>query len=271
MTNKMFFLFVFMMFSTCLSVVIDLNKNTTTRPEVVIIFSRQRSGSTTLSSILATDKCSLFGNEIWIDTNGQPGQDFLNAHEIMGVNRTTVMDNPLRFLTGLNEKLCSSSELPEECGGKCTIVAKLFDLHYKWFLTPDGIRDIISDERIEFVILERDVNEVYTSTKSARRRGDWTTHPGKNRPSKEYYGLPPLKFIEDHNSWYSFIRKSLLENGRVYTEVSFQSLKGCNLFNKVLPKVFYNLGFDLNDIDVKDHYVDNGLEDLVEGCPEFKK
>lgn len=203
--------------------------NAPKQPSYLIVTSRQRSSSTTLSRVLASHPCALDGNEIWFEKSTQ---DKLGAHNYTGMGWKAVHTEPHLFLTSARAKICakalSDGTIPDTCGGQCTIVIKMFDQHG---LKRDVISSLMADPSMAFVVLERDVGGEYCSHQRAELHHDWGTLPGKHKT-----GLPlldcaevPEKYVNVHNDWFHFVRRALGLHGRIFVDVSFDLVASCGL------------------------------------------
>lgn len=210
------------------------------QPAYVIVLSRQRSSSTTTSQVIAGHPCALFGNEIW-----GKAQDVLGAHDYANMTWPEVRDDTDRFLTTGREHICSNAisdgTIPESCGGQCTIVVKEFDIHR---ISERGMDQLMQDERIEFVVLERDVHGEYCSHEEARVHNDWGTIPGahKQRLSPVNCEDIPEDYVQTHEEWFSRVRSALQRNGRSYVDVPFSLIASCR-FREFAQSIYTRMGF----------------------------
>lgn len=235
-------------------------------PKIIAVMSMQRSGSTTLSRLIASHKCVVWGNEIW-DHNKL--QDVLGAHAMTGLDEDYSSLHPVDFLLQVNEIVCKSSLVPEECNGWCSIVVKVFDIHD---ISESGLMDLVRCPEVGIVILQRSLSERYSSKISASMNGDWNTVPSKSRPEHEMHPVVPYEERNKYDTWFSFLRNTLSEADKVYIEVSFAMVKTCRLFDTVLPSLLSFFGLDIQDgVYVENMWEDDTIEEIAEECetPRF--
>lgn len=230
-------------------------------PKVIAVASMQRSGSTTLSRLIASHKCVVWGNEIW---NPDKDQDVLGAHAMTGLDVEYSASHPVDFLLRVNEMVCKSGLVPEECNGRCSIAVKVFDIHY---ISESGLADFVMSPDVGIVILQRDISELYASKLSASKNGDWQTTPSVFRPEHEAHPVVPYEARDRYDTWFSYLRNTLSEAEKVYMEVSFATVKTCKLFDTVLPSLLTFFGFDIQDgADVENLWEDDTLEQIAQKC-----
>lgn len=199
------------------------------RPDYIIVSSRQRSSSTTLTSVLGSHPCVISGNEIWTDN---PVQDRLDAHSMVNMTSKEISENPDLFLQKAHGLICQKSNLPEMCGGNCTIAIKMFDEHK---LSYTGIKSLMNNRNNFFVVLERDVRGEYCSYHKAQMTGDWGVTPQGHKKSTEHFkcGVIDRTFESKHNTWFSMLTTNLKEMGRFFISVPFSMVASCELKNVV--------------------------------------
>lgn len=212
-------------------------------PTYVIVLSRQRSSSTTTSQIIGSHPCALFGNEIW----GVREQDILGAHEYANMTWSDISDDAHRFLATARDHICSKAisdgTLPDDCGGQCTIVVKLFDIHG---ISDMGLDTLMRDESMEFVVLERDVEGEFCSHEEASVHNDWGTVPGAHKLGEPHVDceVVPDDFIQTHDDWFARIRSALHRHGRSFVDVPFSLIASCRL-KEFAQSMFGRMGFPL--------------------------
>jgi len=210
-------------------------------PKIVAVMSMQRSGSTSLNTLLSSHPCGINGNEIM---TADKGQDILGAHKATGMSQKDSHSNPVDFLMRSHEMLCKTHS---QCGGDCTIFVKIFDVHV---LSNEGLTEMAMNEDIGYIVLERDVHESYESLQNALNHKDWLTVPGQKRPDKEVYTITD-KYLDRQRNWYEKVRGLLKDFGRTYVEVSFVTVQSCDILHDVLPSIYSFFGMQLYDnIDV---------------------
>lgn len=184
-------------------------------PKAVAVVSMQRSGSTSLNTLLSSHPCAINGNEIM---TADKSQDILGANIATGRTQEYSHENPVEFLRESHELLCKTNS---ECGGDCTIFVKIFDIHM-W--TLEGLEKLRRSDDLGYVVLERDVDDSYSYLQNALNHKDWLTVPGQERPEKEVF-VPTDRYLNRQRGWYSNVRGLLRKFGRTYVEVSFQSVQ----------------------------------------------
>jgi len=227
-------------------------------PKIVVILSMQRSGSTSLNTMLASHPCALNGNEIMTD---RESQDLLLAHKLTGMDWEYTRSNPLEFLMESHRHICGTRS---ECGGDCTIFVKLFDING---ISDENLLDLFSSQEIGYVVLERNPADSYSSMKNAEEQGDWLTSPGENRPKKINYELTE-KYRKRQSDWYVKLRGFLRDVGHTYVEVSFQSIQSCDLIHEVLPRVYNFFGMESGmvvNVD-DDNFLESSMEEFIKKC-----
>ena len=201
----------------------------TPQSDYIIVAARQRSGSSTLSSVIGGHPCAVNANEIW--TN-QPSQDILGAHEFTELDEHEIRQYPREFLSQIHGPLCDLSMengMIDSFCDKCTIVLKMFDIHS---ISPDGIKNLMSDKDISFVVLERDVQKESCSLQLAHQKGDWGTTPGQHKIKADFQCVPASpEFVQNHDYWFNNIRKELANHGRFFLHVPFDAVASCQLKN----------------------------------------
>ena len=229
-------------------------------PKIISVMSMQRSGSTTVSRLLSSHKCVLWGNEIF--SGGS--QDVLGAHDLLGYVPGESREDPLGFLLKLNKSICKSESVPKECNGRCTVIVKIFNNHQ---VSEQGISDIISSEDVGIIVLQRNLNDWYSSSIAAWKQGDWNTTPHDNRPEREIFQTVPVKNKDMYTSWFEKIRSLSNEVGKLYLEVPFSSVKTCNLFDMVLPSAYKFFGIDFDDgVEISNGWKGDNIEDILLAC-----
>lgn len=220
-----------------------------TQPTYLIVASRQRSSSSTLSRVFASHPCALHGNEIFSE---DPKQDHLGAHAAVDMSQHDIYGDPHEYLTRAQKAICaqavSDGTVPDVCGGQCTIVIKLLDV---FGLPQAGIAALMGDPRMEFVVLERDIPGEYCSYARAMSQGDWGTTPGQHKAS-----LPdvpcdevPREFTDKHEDWFAELRQQLRRSRRSFVDVPFALVASCGL-KSLAERVFAMFGFPL-PIDIE--------------------
>lgn len=214
------------------------------QPSYLIVTSRQRSSSSTLSRVLASHPCALHGNEIWTDGKTQ---DHLGAHQHTGMSGQEILDDPHLFLTSAGSEICaeaiSDGTIPVTCGGQCTIVIKMFDSHG---LSRDGIASLMRDSNMAFVVLEREVGKEYCSHLRATTLGDWGTTPDGHKKD-----LPPVDcdevprdFSLKHDRWFYRVRQELRLNERSFVDIPFALVASCGL-QRLAESIYAMHGFSV--------------------------
>ena len=231
-------------------------------PKIIAVMSMQRSGSTTVSRLMASHKCVVWGNEIFAGG----GQDVLGAHDLLDYTSGESRDDPLEFLLELNKSICKSESLPKECNGRCTVVVKIFNNHQ---VSEQGISDIISSEDVGIIVLQRNLNDWYASNVAAWSLGDWNTTPHDNRPHREIFQTVPVKDKDRYINWFDKIRSLSNEVGKLYLEIPFSTVKTCGLFDMVIPSVYKFFGIDFEDgVDINNAWKGDNIEDILLSCSD---
>lgn len=219
------------------------------QPTYLIVASRQRSSSSTLSRVFASHPCALHGNEIFSEDRKQ---DHLGAHAVVDMTQSEIYDEPHEYLTLAQEALCAEAvadgTIPDVCGGRCTIVIKLLDI---FGLSGAGIASLMEDPRMEFVVLERDIQGEYCSYARAMSQGDWGTTPGQHKASLQVVPCDdvPREFSDKHEDWFAELRRQLRRSSRSFVDVPFALVASCGL-KSLAESVFAMFGFPL-PIDVE--------------------
>jgi len=193
------------------------------QPKYIIVASRQRSSSSTLSNVIGSHPCVLSGNEIW---SNSPAQDMIGAHGMVNMTNSEISENPEIFLNEVHEKACKN--LPNMCNGKCSIVIKLFDIH-----GVKGVVNLINDKDFFFVVLEREIRGEYCSHLKAKLYNDWGTTPGAHKSLDFQCDETDSVFIEQHDNWFSFLRNTIRSAGRFFMDIPFSVVASCELRNLV--------------------------------------
>ena len=247
-------------FLLCINVVNSIHTffDETIPPKVIALMSMQRSGSTTVSRLLSSHKCTVWGNEIFSGGN----QDVLGAHETLGYTPEETRKNPLQFLLEVNKSICK--QVPSECNGRCTIVVKIFNIHQ---LSENGISDIISSDDIGIVVLQRELKDWYSSSVAAWTMNDWNTTPHDNRPVREVFDNVPTKDKARYTEWFDKIRSLSTYLGKMYLEIPFSSVQTCALFDMVIPSIYNFFGFNLEDgVDIRNSWKGDNIEEILMSC-----
>jgi hypothetical protein len=248
----------------CVRTVSAVHFDGTTQPDYLIVAARQRSGSTTLSSVIGGHPCAVSANELW--TN-DPNQDILGGHQFTTMkNDPEIRDNPREYLSQVHPHLCEQSrergDIDSSCSS-CTIVVKMFDIHC---VTQSGIKELMSDESIRFVVLERNVHQEYCSLELAHQKGDWGTTPGQHKSNGGgvdfVCGDATPEFAAKHNEWFDYLRLELFNQGRLFMNVPFDAVASCNLKN-VAASIF---AFGGLETPVEFDYHDRNIESLFDHC-----
>ena len=238
------FLFFFL-FSLCNGITIEQPKP----PKYIIIASRQRSSSTTLSRMISSHSCVIDGNEIW---SRPRAQDKLGAHDIADMSDEDIRLFPDEFLLSTYDELCENArmngDIPSECE-TCTISIKLFDVH----ALGDNVIYLMENPEFEFIVLERPVQGQFCSWKRAEIHNDWATVPGNHRPET---ALPendcmniPHAYVERNVKWFRMLRNGFKKTGRIYTEVSFETVSSCKLL-KLMGIIYSQFGLSLGQLNL---------------------
>jgi len=193
------------------------------QPKYIIVASRQRSSSSTLSSMIGSHPCVLSGNEMFTD---KPGQDKIGVHSMVNMSHTEISDNPERFLLEAHEKACQG--LPSMCNGKCTISIKLFDIH-----GVNKVEKLVNNKDFFFVVLEREVRGEFCSHMKAKTLNDWGTTPAAHKSVEFNCPETEIAFIEKHNYWFHLVRSSLTNASRFFMDIPFSVVASCELRNLV--------------------------------------
>lgn len=232
------------------------------QPDYLIVSSRQRSGSSTLSAVIGGHPCAISANEIWTDS---PYQDHLGAHQVTTMDHDEIRDDPRGFLSQVYGPLCEQArergDIDLSCS-KCTIVLKMFDIHS---ISTSGIESLMDDDTIDFVVLERDVQDQFCSLEVAHQKGDWGTTPGQHNSNKRdefVCGHVTQEFASEHHAWFDFLHRELLNKGRYFLNVSFYSVASCEL-KRVASSIFAFGGLE-NPVDFE--YNDYNIESLFDSC-----
>ena len=229
-------------------------------PKVISVTTLQRSGSTTVSRLIASQKCAVWGNEIFVGGS----QDVLHGHELAEYTIQEARDNPVQFLLDVNKIVCKSEDIPKECNGRCTIVVKVFDNH---LISEKGMAEMITSPDVGFVLLQRPLLDWYSSGWSAWKNNDWDTTPNAKRPERKVFKYAPDEAKARFSTWFDKLRTGLNEVGKLYIEVPFASVKTCSLFDKILPSVFNFFGMDMEDgVDIENKWKGDNIESILESC-----
>lgn len=230
--------------------------------DYIIVAARQRSGSSTLSSVIGGHPCAVDANEIWTDS---PSQDILGGHYFTTMDYPEIRNNPREFLSEVHGPICQQSrergDIDPSCSS-CTIVVKMFDIHS---ISSSGIRGLMGDDSISFVVLERDVQQQFCSLELAHQKGDWGTTPGQHSEKKMKNfecGDVTHEFASKHHAWFNFLRLELFNKGRYFLNVPFDSVASCNL-KRVASSIFSFGGLE-SSIDFEYH--DKNIESLFVSC-----
>ena len=235
------------------------------RPNYVIVSSRQRSSSTTLTSVLGSHPCMVSGNEIFVN---DPVQDRLGAHSFVNMTYEEIREFPDLFLSKAHSNICKNQYLPPVCQGHCTVSVKLFDEHS---ITYPGIQSLMENDDNFFLVLERDVHDEYCSFKKAKETGDWGVTPqGHNKQLKfECPDYVDLDFKFRHKRWFNMLRSKLHEAGRFFIEVPFSLVASCRLHNLV-NSIFMATGQPLSNIALElkgtKFFMNGEMENLFKNC-----
>ena len=249
------FLFVFL-FSLCNGVIIEQPKP----PKYIIVASRQRSSSTTLNRMISSHSCVIDGNEIWFKPRAQ---DKLGARGITDMTKEDIALFPDEFLMSTYDELCENArmngDIPSECE-TCTISIKLFDVHN----LGNNIIYLMENPEIEFIVLERPVQGQFCSWMRAQIHNDWATVPGSHKPetiipSNDCMNVPH-EFVENNLKWFRMLRNGLKKTGKIYTEVSFETVSSCKLSN-LMGSIYSQFGLSLGQLSLPPD-----LEDLFTDC-----
>ena len=232
------------------------------QPDYIVVAARQRSGSSTLSAVIGGHPCAVSANEIWTDS---PHQDVLGAHYLTTLDNKEIREHPLDFLSQVHGPLCEQAmergDIDYSCSS-CTVVLKMFDIHS---ISASGIKDLMNDEAIKFVVLERDIQDEFCSLELAHQKGDWGTTPGQHKEKKmENFvcGSVTHEFAYKHRAWFDFLHLELLNMGRYFLNIPFDSVASCNL-KKVASSIFAFGGLETSiDFD----YKDSNIESLFLSC-----
>lgn len=233
-----------------------------TPSKYIVVAARQRSGSSTLSEVVGGHPCAVSANEIWTDSHSQ---DILGGHHFTTLDNTEIRENPQEFLSQVHGPLCEQSrqrgDIDHSCSS-CTIVVKMFDIHS---ITTPGIKKLVADDSIQFVVLERNVQQEFCSLELAHQKGDWGTTPGqhKDKNTKDFEcGSVTHDFASRHNAWFDFLRLELLNHGRYFLNIPFGSVASCHL-KRVASAIFAFGGLE-TPIDFD--YDDEHIETLFSAC-----
>ena len=206
----------------------------------IIVAARQRSGSSTLSTVIGGHPCAVTANEIWTD---QPSQDSLGGHKFTDLDDKEIRQFPREFLSQVYISLCNQAkdlgQIEASCD-KCTIVVKMFDIHS---LSATGVKSLIEDEDIAFVVLERNAEQESCSLQLAHEKGDWGTTPAQHKVADFHCTNATKEFVAKHDEWFSFLRVQLLKKGRYFLNVPFDSVASCKLQN-VVQSIFAFAGLE---------------------------
>jgi len=231
-------------------------------PKVISVTTLQRSGSTTVSRLIASQQCAVWGNEIFVGG----GQDVLHGHELAEYTIQEARDNPVQFLLDVNKIVCKSDDIPKECNGRCTIVVKVFDNH---LVSEKGMEEMIASPDFGFVVLQRPISEWYSSGYSAWKNNDWDTTPNAKRPERKIFkeeDLPSMTKTR-YSTWFDKLRDGLNGAGKLYLEIPFAAVKTCGLFDEILPSVFSFFGMDFEQgVEIKNKWDGDNIESILESC-----
>lgn len=213
-------------------------------PKYIILLSRQRSSSTTMSYLLGQHPCSLHGNEMWYPA---PRQDVLHAHRHTDMSPADVKKDPHAFLNSVHDEICNeaieSGKISASCEGKCAIVIKTFDIHH---LSLDGIFSMMEDPEFRFVVLERKLEDEYCSYLVATIAGDYGTVPSehiKGSADNITCGSPPEEYADKHVTWFRTMRDALRTRGTFFVDVPFALVASCRL-QEVIPSILAFMGLN---------------------------
>lgn len=209
------------------------------RPKYIIVSSRQRSSSTTLTRVISSHPCVISGNEIW--TN-RVEQDILGVHEVVGMDQDYIHENPEEFLNESHHVACGEADIPEMCGGQCTIVIKLFDIHA---LDHNGMVSLMKNTEFFFIVLEREIRGEFCSYEKAWRKNEWGVTPGEHKESTDFEcGETTHAFENAHIRWFSLLRENLMKNKRFFIDVPFYLVASCELVH-LMESIFGATGLFL--------------------------
>lgn len=232
----------------------------TLQPDYIIVSARQRSGSSTLSAVIGGHPCAVNANEIWTDS---PSQDILGAHQFTEMDVHEIRQYPHEFLTQVYGPLCDLSidrGVVDSSCNRCTIVVKMFDIHS---ISPDGIKSLMADEGISFVVLERDVEQESCSLQLAHQKGDWGTTPDQHKLKADFECVTASEeFIVEHDKWFNFVRSELFNHGRYFINIPFNSVASCKLKN-VAESIF---AFGGLETPIELVYKDDHIQSLFTVC-----
>lgn len=227
------------------------------RPKYIIVSSRQRSSSTTLTTVISSHPCVISGNEIWTHSSNQ---DILGVHDAVGMDQDDIQKNPEEFLREAHNVACGEADIPEICGGQCTIAIKLFDVHA---LDYNGMVSLMKNPEFFFIVLERGIRGEFCSFEKAWRKNDWGVTPAGHRESTkdlECRSTTP-EFENAHNHWFSLLRENLMENKRFFVDVPFYLVASCELVH-LIESIFGATGLVLPvELDLQ-----SDMEVLFEDC-----
>lgn len=240
-------------------------------PKIIAVMSMQRSGSTTVSRLLASHKCAVWGNEVFVPReDGEVTQDELGIHELTGRNVTYSRSRPVDFLLEANKIICKSDMVPEECNGMCTIVVKVFETHHVSRFGTLNIQDMLRSPDVGIVVLQREMKDWFNSYHAATKEGDWVTVPDKERPKRVKVNSVPDFHVNRYKKWFETIREEIINFGKIHVEIPFSAVKTCRLFDSVLPSIYTVFGFDIHKgVDIKNMWNTDNMESLLESCKDY--
>ena len=246
-----------LIFATLLSFYNAMVIEKPTPPKYIIIASRQRSSSTTLTRMIASHSCVLDGNEVW--NVYDKDQDKQSAHDYVNMNPYEIRKDPGVFLSLAHEGICQTARdngsLHSQCD-TCTVVVKLFDIH-----GIENVTQLFEYTEFGFVVLERPIEGQWCSLKKAEATNDWATTPGGHKVVDYECDDVPEQFRDRIQKWYDLLRSGLKDAGRFYMEIPFSVIASCNL-SRLIPTLYSEFGLELsNEITLP-----SDLEELFRYC-----
>lgn len=210
------------------------------KKDFIIVFSGQRSGSTSFSAdIHNSNHCIKNQNEYFHHVPKQSG----NAKEILGDKLFNERaEHMLESLHKLRDVSCKQINAQRKASGlslcdHCVISLKLFSVHFneEYQLHHEQLRRLLVSNKTSLIFLERPVLDRYCSHLVAIQEGDWQIKPSEthqHKPCKpcdstsHQCSSDYITFKEQHESWFKFGRNIADVGNQVRIEVPFEKAVG---------------------------------------------